>query len=96
MSKFTSTHNHGFQLTFENGWTISVQWGTSNYYERRNITSGVDDDQKQVSVESGYAEIAIWNQDGHWYTFDDGQEFRGWLTTDEVAGWIEKVSYWNE
>lgn len=96
MSKFKSTHNHGFQLTFENGWTISVQWGTGNYCERRSFHSGVDDDRKQVSVESGYAEIAIWNQAGKWYTFDDGQEVRGWLTTDEVAGWIEKVSYWNE
>ena len=93
MSKFKSTLNHGFQLTFENGWTISVQWGTGNYCERRDLHSGLDDDLKQVSVESGTAEIAIWNQAGTWYTFDDGQEVRGWLTTDEVAKWIEVTAF---
>jgi hypothetical protein len=31
MSNFKSTENKGFQMTFENGWTISVQFGYGNY-----------------------------------------------------------------
>ena len=27
MSKFVVTNQKGFHLTFENGWTVSVQWG---------------------------------------------------------------------
>jgi len=44
-------------------------------------------------VESGTVEIAIWNQAGTWYMFDDGQDLRGWLTTDEVAKWIEVAAF---
>jgi hypothetical protein len=28
---FTITQNKGFQITFANGWTASVQWGPFNY-----------------------------------------------------------------
>ena len=31
MSKFTATNNKGFQMKFENGFAISVQWGPGNY-----------------------------------------------------------------
>ena len=31
MSKFVSTFNKGFNMTFENGISISVQWGVGNY-----------------------------------------------------------------
>ena len=31
MSKFTSCLNKGFQMTFDNGFRISVQWGHGNY-----------------------------------------------------------------
>jgi hypothetical protein len=36
MSNFKSTNNKGFQMTFENGWTISVQFGYGNYCSHRN------------------------------------------------------------
>ena len=32
-----STLNKGFQLTFENGLTISVQFGSGNYCERNGF-----------------------------------------------------------
>ena len=35
--KFISTQNKGFGITFDNGFTISVQWGTENYCEHRNL-----------------------------------------------------------
>ena len=39
MSKFNSTHNKGFRMTFENGFSISVQWGPGNYCERKDADS---------------------------------------------------------
>ena len=36
MSKFVSTQNKGFNMTFENGISISVQWGVGNYCNRKN------------------------------------------------------------
>ena len=31
MKKFVSTMRKGFRITFENGLTVSVQWGAGNY-----------------------------------------------------------------
>lgn len=85
-SKFLSTENRGFQLTFNNGWTISVQYGNGNYCSNRNVET-----KDEMFVESVTAEIAIWDANKKDYDFGDRQLCLGWLTTDEVADWIEKV-----
>ena len=64
---FTSTRNRGFQMTFKNGLTISVQWGTGNYCERKNLQTSYRGDMDAATpiVESADAEIAIWNEEQH-------------------------------
>ena len=37
------------------------------------------------------SEIAIWNEDGKWFDFGNDQ-VKGWISPDEVADWIYKVS----
>ncbi len=93
MSRFISTMNKGFQMTFESGWTISVQWGVGNYCERKSFTVSPLEDQKQITVESSNAEIAIWDKNGEWYTFDNGDTVLGHLTADEVAEWISAAQF---
>jgi hypothetical protein len=81
MSKFTtfqSQYNNGFTMTFENGWTISVQFGMANY---ANIVDGV----------SVSAEIAIWDQNNDWYDFGHDKVI-GYCSANEVAEWIDKAS----
>jgi len=34
---FLSCENKGFQITFDNGMTMSVQWGVGNYCSRRSL-----------------------------------------------------------
>jgi hypothetical protein len=68
----------GFHLTFENGNTISVQFGLGSYSSNR----------KQSKPKSNTAEIAIWNTNGDWYVFDDNT-VKGWCSPDEVAEWIQ-------
>ena len=46
MSQFISTHNKGFNMTFENGISISVQWGSMNYCERRNYNDDFREEMK--------------------------------------------------
>ena len=95
--QFRSTMNKGFAMTFENGWTISVQWGTGNYCEARDLVGGFD---AAMKVEGGIwkspsAEIAIWSgtERGEFnYQFENGDTVRGWCSPDEVASWINKVS----
>lgn len=49
----------GFKMTFENGNTISVQFGWGNYCENRG-------ESKPGCVN---AEIAIWDSENKWFDF---------------------------
>lgn len=92
-SKFVSTRNHGFQMTFDNGLTISVQFGVNNYCERRSfeISYRGDMDAATPIISSTTAEIAIWHKDSDtWFRFESDQ-VKGWVSTNEVADWISII-----
>lgn len=71
----------GIQMTFENGNTISIQFGFGNYSSNRDKS----DNQTQT------AEIAIWDADNNWYKFGSDM-VRGWCDADEVSEWIHFAS----
>lgn len=73
--------NKGFQMTFVNGWTISVMFGYGNYCDNRDVSYG-----DYVSVHKcKNAEIGVWYKNG-------GVEVNGWLSADKVAEAIAEVS----
>lgn len=88
--RFASTDNKGFQMTFKNGITISVQFGTRNYCDRRHFQADFNSEMKEPFVSSPNAEIAIWDADNQWFFFGSDQ-VRGYVTPDEVADWIEAI-----
>jgi len=105
MSKFTSGYNKGFRMTFENGFSISVQWGVGNYCEKRD-SGEWNEATKHDFWSSNSAEIAVFNKEGRnsmipitGYTLEntDGTEesytdvVSGWLSTDTVAKCITIV-----
>lgn len=95
MSKFRSTYRPGFSMTFENRWTISVQWHGSAYCDRRSLEHAIDDfndrpEGRGQAAESTTAEIAIWDKEGNWYNFGS-DEVLGYLKTEEVLEWMNKV-----
>ena len=88
---FKITSHKGFQMTFENGWTVSVQFGPGNYCDRRD-----DDFNAPRNVSSGHwegitAEIAAWNQADEWFRFGS-DTVDGWQSSDSVARFIQFVS----
>ena len=104
MSKFTSGYNKGFRMTFENGLSISVQWGVGNYCEKQN-SGEWNESSKHDFWSSNSAEIAVFNKEGSMipitgYTLEneDGTEDKytdvvsGWLSTNQVAKVIAIVS----
>ena len=91
MSTFRVTGNRGFQMQFENGWTISVQFGYGNYCGNYHHPGGYNFTKDLNVVDSGDAEIAIWPEKGDWYTFENGDTVLGYQTPDQVAQWIAKV-----
>lgn len=82
MFKVMSDNYHkGFHMTFENGWTVSVQFGKNNYASN-----------KQNTDESHDAEIAAWDKDGNWYRFNNGDDVFGYEKTDDVAEFIAMIA----
>lgn len=83
------TSGKGFQMTFENGVTISVQFGWGNYHDNREMFPGPDyaeTDRRLGQEGSPNAEIAIWRGDD-WYNFGT-DTVKGWVSPNEIAGWI--------
>ena len=102
-SKFVSTHNKGFQMTFENGFRISVQWGVGNYCQKKD-DGEYGDSMKTDFWESTSAEIAVFGKDGEFINIsgyelekEDGTVKKvndvvsGWLSADTVAKCITLV-----
>jgi hypothetical protein len=86
---FQSNLNKGFTLTFENGLTISVQFGCGNYCDNRYV--GYKDHREDESTTSSNAEIAIWDNNNQWFRFENGDEVMGYVTPDNLVHWINRV-----
>ena len=91
-SGFRSCENKGFQLVFENGWMVSVQFGPGNYCE--HLMAGLDDfraPKKTEIWEAEEAEIAAIHKDGYWYDF--GMDtVKGYCKVAEVIEFINKIA----
>jgi hypothetical protein len=85
------TRNKGFQMTFPNELTISVQIGNMNYCARKSMSTVYDAEMQMEIVKSPDAEIAIWNEKGDWFEFGN-DTVKGWVPVAEVATWIERVT----
>jgi hypothetical protein len=98
---FKITMGKGFQMTFNNGLTISVQIGAGNYCDNR--CNSIFEESKrscgEYIIQSSNAEIAIWDSTGKWITGEftdkgDGSVV-GWLNVEEVFEIMEKVKNYN-
>jgi hypothetical protein len=69
-------------MTFENGWTVSVQWGPGNYWKAA---------MRQEFWKSGTAEVAVWNHAGDWVEFGS-DHVEGHVTVERVASLLAIVS----
>lgn len=87
---FKSINNKGFSMKFDNGWTISVQFGYGNYCDNNNHPKGFYFSKDQEVTECSNAEIAIWDANDEWYNFGS-DTVKGWCSVNEVGEWIEKV-----
>lgn len=80
MKGFAINENKGFKITFENGVTVSVQFGYGNYCDNRIPSiSG----KHITSQECINAEVAIWDK-SEWIT----QKYDPSLT-DVVMGYVK-------
>ena len=87
---FIATQNKGFRMEFDNGFSISVQWGLENYCEKKSFNTDIDPRKKRI-WESTSAEIAVFNEEGIVPIGGDDQVI-GWLSSNEVASVITIIS----
>ena len=79
-------YHDGFQMTFENGCTISVQFSKHTYSDAGETT----------------AEVAAWDDQGNWLMFDgekwnevaDGSDVMSHQSSGNVAKLIYTLSQW--
>ena len=85
-------NNKGFQMTFANGWTVSVVFGSGNYCENRweDIPHPAQVNPSG-EIECINAEIAAWDKDGNWHRFDH-DDVSGWHTPNEVTKFINMIA----
>jgi hypothetical protein len=83
----------GFRITFVNGYTISVQFGTANYCEdySKPVPKYPRDRKEFLAEVCPNAEIAIISPDGNFVSFGDGQGVRGHTDPDtfaKIVAWV--------
>ena len=88
----------GFCVTFENEWTISVQWGPGNYADNYDEPFTCQE-REGALLQSKVAEIAAFNKaETMWWDFDEkkpvhsGGYVKGWVKPDELIGYMQDVS----
>ena len=85
---FRITDNKGFQITFDNGYTVSVQFGPGNYSSNYNL-SMLDNMGKPMTANS--AETALLDPDGNFVAYKD-DDVQGYQTPNDV---LELLAYAN-
>lgn len=88
---FKITLGKGFHMTFENGWTVSVQWGTGNYGDHYT-TFGSSSDEEVGAVGSTTAEIAAWDRNGNWYQMSEYNTIKGYVSANDVLAFMAKIA----
>ena len=84
---FRINDNRGFQITFDNGWTVSVQIGDGNYHSNRDLSSN----DFKTSIPTPNAEIAAWDKNDNWYEFDT-DTVKGWVSPNEVLDFMNMIA----
>ena len=91
---FRITEGRGFQMTFANGWTVSVQWGAGNYCPNHHVLpsegmyteSAYEAMQRKLgAVGSPVAEVGWWKDSGD-------VEVSGYMSPDEVLALMVELA----
>ena len=82
---FRINDNKGFSITFDNGYTVSVQFGPANYGS--NYDLGFDSYGKPMSATT--VETALLDPSGNFVAYQ-GEDVQGYVNADSV---LELLNY---
>lgn len=75
----------GFQIRFNNGWMISVQFGDWNYCANRLSNKQVSNNGTCGTWECKDAEVAARDCKGRFLKLGEHDDVKGWVSPDDVA-----------
>lgn len=86
----------GTHLHFDNGWTLSVQWGTGNYCDNRNFggaLNGAAAAGQHNFRKCPNAEILLFHLEREvTYALGEYDDVRGWITPTEVLAMLPTIA----
>ena len=88
--KFKITRAKGFHITFQNGYTVSVQFGFGNYCKNQcNLTLDGTELKRpnEMTIESPDAEVAVWRTGVNGLAVDGEFIDLPQFGIDQVGGW---------
>ena len=83
---FRINDNKGFSITFDNGYTVSVQFGSGNYSSNYNLNM-LENMGKPMTA--GLAETALLDPNGDFVAYKD-DDVQGYQTPQDV---LELLNY---
>lgn len=93
---FCTTERKGFHVTFENGWTVSVQFGYGNYGSNYDWPGDNPEDPTSRHFgkppKASSAEVAAWSQDVGWLDFGSGDKVEGYQSPADVLALMNRVA----
>ena len=75
----------GIQWSFDNGYTVSMQWGAAHYCSNRNLS-----DNCKPTGSSPNCEICIVDPNGDAVKLE-GDWVKGWVSTEKLVGVLAYV-----
>ena len=81
---FNITNGKGFQITFANGYTVSVQFGHGNYCDNRYGKDGAGSANAEVAAFKTYG--------GEWVKLSDHDDVIGYQTPDQVLAIMAMIA----
>jgi hypothetical protein len=87
---FRITDNKGFQITFDNGYTVSVQFGPGNYSSNYNL-SMLDNINKPMTANTVETALLAPNGDFVAYKDNDVQGYQNTVDVLELLNYASKL-----
>lgn len=88
---FRINDNKGFQITFDNGYTVSVQFGPGNYGSNRQLDPMTRDYADNNGLSATTAETALMNPEGEFVSYKD-DDVQGYQNVNDVLELINFAS----
>lgn len=98
MNIMTTMRHRGAWLKFENGWTLSMQWGNHNYCANNVLNFTFNDKDPVFQEACPDAELAAWDKDSRWlvwhppyHVLAHGTEVEASVPAEQINTYIEMI-----